>query len=112
MIENLRRLRDLLEAIQTEFNEIDTDDLGDPACIYLAQDIIEALLIARERPDPVKPNACMRLPTPPPPPPPPPVAAAAAPRRPENQQPKFGGRQKPRVSKPRKTKTQPQEEAA
>lgn len=111
MIEDLRRLRDLLDGIQTEFNEIDTDDLGDPACIYAAQDIVEALLIQHEKPDPIAPvGNCYRLPTPPPPQPP--VAAAAAPRRPENQQPKFGGRQKPKVSRPRKTKTQPQETAA
>ena len=110
MIEDLRRLLDLLESIQVEFNEIDTDDLGDPVCIYAAQDIVEALLIAHERPDPIAPvGLCYRVPTPPPPPPPPPVAAAA-PRRPENQQPKFGGRQKPKVSRSRKTK--PQDEAA
>jgi type IV secretory pathway VirB10-like protein len=109
MIEELRRLRDLLDGIQTDFNEIDVDDLGDPACIYEAQDIVDALLHKHEKPDPIAPvGNCYRVPTPPPPPPPP--VAAAAPRRPENQQPKFGGRQKPKVSRSRKTK--PQDEAA
>ena len=105
MIEELRRLRDLLDGIQTEFNEIDVEDLGDPACIYEAQDIVEALLIQHERPDPIAPvGNCYRLP---PPPPVAPVAAAAAPPK-----PKFGGRQKSTFKKPRKPKTKPQDNAA
>ena len=107
MIADLHRLHDLLQALDRGF---DDPDEADPTLIDEALDIVEALLIQHEKPDPIAPvGNCYRLPTPPPPPAPP-VAAAAAPRRPENQQPKFGGRQKPKVSRPRKTK--PQDEAA
>lgn len=105
MIENLRRLLDLLEALDLY---LDDPDMADPSAIDEAIRIVEALLHQHERPAPIAPvGLCYTLPTPAPPPP---VAAAAAPRRPENQQPKFGGRQKPKVSRPRKTK--PQEIAA
>ena len=108
MISELHRLRDTLDYIHTWR---DGDDI-DPSAIDAALDIIERLLIQHERPDPIAPvGNCYRLPTPPPPPQPP--VAAVAPRRPENQQPKFGGRQKPKISRPRKPKTQqPQDNAA
>lgn len=106
MIEELRRLRDLLEAIETEFREIDEADLGDPACIYLAQDIVDRLLIQHEKPDPVKPNNCMRVPTPPPPPPPPPKPIPVKPPRPERQRPQLSQRGQAKPRKTRKPKLQ------
>lgn len=97
MIEELRRLRDLLDAIDRQFD--DPDD-RDPAAIDEAIRIVENLLHQHERPAPVKPNACMRLPTPPAPAAP---VIPVKPPRPENQ--------RPVVLRKRKPKTQ-QEDAA
>jgi hypothetical protein len=92
MIEELRRLLDLLQGIDAQFD--DPDD-RDPVAIDEAIRIAESLLIRHEKPDPVAPvGNCYRLPTPPPPPPP--VVAPL----------KFGGRQKTTFTK------QPQDEAA
>ena len=92
MIEKLRRLRDLLDVIDRQFD--DPDD-RDPTAIDEAQDIIESLICQHERPVPPKKNACMRLPTPAAPAPPP---IPVKPPRPENQ--------RPHISKPRKKKTE------
>ena len=92
MIENLRRLLDLLEALDLY---LDDPDMADPSAIDEAIRIVEALLHQHERPAPIAPvGNCYRLPTPPPPPPP--VVAPL----------KFGGRQKTTFTK------QPQDEAA
>lgn len=98
MIENLRLLRDLLEAIDRGF---DDPEEADPTLMDQAMGIVETLLYKHEKPDPVKPNACMRLPTPPAPPP-----APVKQPRPDHQRPQVS---KPRVRKP---KARQQEEAA
>ena len=105
MIRELHSLRDTLDYIHTWQ---DGDDI-DPSVIDAALDIIERLLHQHEKPDPVKPNACMRLPTPPAPPPPKPVAPQP---RPENQRPQFSQCDPAKPRRSRKIQTQPQEEAA
>ena len=97
MIEELRRLLDLLQALD---QYLDDPDDADPSAIDEAIRIVENLLHQHERPAPVKPNACMRLPTPPAPAAP---VIPVKPPRPENQ--------RPVVLRKRKPKTQ-QEDAA
>ena len=97
MIEELRRLRDLLEALD---QYLDDPDMADPSAIDEAIRIVENLLHQHERPVPVRVNACMRLPTPPAPAAP---VIPVKPPRPENQ--------RPVVLRKRKPKTQ-QEDAA
>lgn len=99
MIEKLRRLRDLLDAIDRQF---DAPDDRDPVAIDEALNIVESLLYRHEKPDPIAPvGNCYRLPTPPPPPPAP---VRVKPPRPENQ--------RPRISKPRKPRKKKAEIAA
>ena len=98
MIEELRRLRDLLDAIDRQFD--DPDD-RDPVAIDEALAIVDRLLHQHERPAPVKVNACMRLPTPP---------APAAPVIPIKKSRPEG--QKPVLSQKRKPKPQPKPQAA
>lgn len=95
MIEKLRLLRDLLNAID---RQLDDPDDRDPTAIDEALGIVEALLIQHERPDPIAPvGNCYRLPTPPAPPPPAP--APVKPPRPENQRPQISKPRKPRKKK-------------
>ena len=98
MIEELRRLRDLLDAIDRQFD--DPED-RDPVAIDEAMAIVDRLLHRHERPTPVKVNACMRLPTPP---------APAAPVIPVKKSRPEG--QKHVVSRKRKPKPQPKPQAA